>query len=173
MLGIKEVPIADLLPGKTYAFFSHTHKGQPHNLPLLSAMLDSQSRYIDWELLTDKGVRTTAFGWLAGVAGMADGLSQFAVKALAKGSATPFLNLPRPYMCSSLSHLRDELRKVGEVIKKRGTPRSLGPVVVVVAGTGRVGAGAKSVLDELPTEWVKADRLKAILESPSEYLCCS
>ena len=31
MMGIKEVPIASLVPRKTYLFFSHTMKQQPHN----------------------------------------------------------------------------------------------------------------------------------------------
>ena len=30
-LGIKEVPVNDLIPGKTYLFFSHTKKLQPNN----------------------------------------------------------------------------------------------------------------------------------------------
>src|SRR5688572_10142911 len=31
MLGIKEVPVADLVADKTYLFFSHTKKKQPYN----------------------------------------------------------------------------------------------------------------------------------------------
>src|SRR5258706_5645531 len=31
LLGIKEVPVNMLLPGKTYMFFSHTKKKQPGN----------------------------------------------------------------------------------------------------------------------------------------------
>jgi hypothetical protein len=30
----------DLLPGKTYMFFSHTHKGQSYNMPMLKDILD-------------------------------------------------------------------------------------------------------------------------------------
>ncbi|MEQ8426172.1 MAG: alanine dehydrogenase, partial [Cyclobacteriaceae bacterium] len=30
LMGIKEVPPANLIPGKTYLFFSHTTKKQPH-----------------------------------------------------------------------------------------------------------------------------------------------
>ena len=40
LLGVKEVPIAQLIPGKTYFFFSHTIKKQPHNARLLRAILD-------------------------------------------------------------------------------------------------------------------------------------
>src|SRR5687768_13285643 len=31
MLGIKEVPVNDLVANKVYLFFSHTKKEQPHN----------------------------------------------------------------------------------------------------------------------------------------------
>src|SRR5436190_18984803 len=31
LMGVKEVPIQELIPGKTYLFFSHTIKKQPHN----------------------------------------------------------------------------------------------------------------------------------------------
>jgi alpha-aminoadipic semialdehyde synthase len=56
--------------------FSHTAKGQPYNLPLLSCFLTGDShedkkgllpRLIDYELLTDNGgKRTVGFGWFAG-----------------------------------------------------------------------------------------------------------
>ena len=114
VLGIKEIPAPTLEPETTYAFFSHTHKGQAYNLPLLQSMLDTPaSRFIDWELLTgEDGVRTTAFGWLAGFSGMSDGLSLFATKALASlGCATPFLTLPRPFMIPDIEGLKAEDRK--------------------------------------------------------------
>jgi alpha-aminoadipic semialdehyde synthase len=40
IVGVKAVPISHLLPDKTYAFFSHTIKAQPGNMPLLDAMLE-------------------------------------------------------------------------------------------------------------------------------------
>jgi alpha-aminoadipic semialdehyde synthase len=54
--------------------FSHTHKGQPYNTPLLSRFLsngESQGhllpRLVDYELLTgEDGKRTVGFGWFAG-----------------------------------------------------------------------------------------------------------
>jgi hypothetical protein len=44
ILSVKEVPPAQLLPGKTYVMFSHTHKGQAHNMPMLQAVLDRVRR---------------------------------------------------------------------------------------------------------------------------------
>ncbi|KAL8291280.1 hypothetical protein RQP46_002258 [Phenoliferia psychrophenolica] len=168
IMGIKEIPAAALEGQKSYAFFSHTHKGQPYNLPLLQAMLDtSSSRFIDYELLTDSlGVRTTAFGWLAGFSGMSDGLSLFATKALAShGAATAFLTLPRPFMVEDIASLKRELKRVGKEIEENGTPKGMGPIVVAVAGKGRVGQGARAVLDELPTTWITASELKDVVES--------
>jgi len=40
ILGVKTVPIDLLEPYKTYAFFSHTIKGQGANMPLLDAILE-------------------------------------------------------------------------------------------------------------------------------------
>src|SRR4051812_15736096 len=39
LLGIKEVCIDDLIPDKTYFFFSHTKKAQPYNQPLMQALI--------------------------------------------------------------------------------------------------------------------------------------
>jgi alanine dehydrogenase len=37
--GVKEVPVDNLIPNKSYFFFSHTIKKQPHNQKLLKALL--------------------------------------------------------------------------------------------------------------------------------------
>lgn len=88
ILGIKETPLAELatltdplpLTGhahpvpRTHLMFSHTHKGQFYNMPLLAQFLSSdlkeaqtKPRLIDYELLTDEqGKRTVGFGWFAG-----------------------------------------------------------------------------------------------------------
>jgi Alanine dehydrogenase/PNT, N-terminal domain len=84
ILGIKEPPVAEVLTSpvpspsspttRTYLMFSHTIKGQPYNMGLLSKFLSSPTvpnprllpRLIDYELLTDAGKRTVGFGWFAG-----------------------------------------------------------------------------------------------------------
>ena len=40
LIGVKEVPIAALIPNKKYFFFSHTIKKQPYNRALLQAILE-------------------------------------------------------------------------------------------------------------------------------------
>ncbi|MCB0781623.1 MAG: alanine dehydrogenase, partial [Flavobacteriales bacterium] len=70
IIGVKEVPIAQLLPGKSYLFFSHTIKKQEHNRKLLKAVMDAGITLLDHELLTnDEGRRVIAFGRWAGIVG--------------------------------------------------------------------------------------------------------
>src|SRR5262245_45729618 len=54
LMGIKEVPIQDLLPNKTYLFFSHTIKKQPYNQKLLQEVLRKKITLIDYEALKDR-----------------------------------------------------------------------------------------------------------------------
>ena len=75
LLGVKEVPVSSLIPNKTYLFFSHTIKKQPHNQKLLRAILAKNIQLIDYEVLTDdSGQRLIAFGHWAGVVGAHNGL---------------------------------------------------------------------------------------------------
>jgi hypothetical protein len=45
IISVKAVPIDQLIPEKTYAFFSHTIKAQPDNMPLLDTVLQRVCRY--------------------------------------------------------------------------------------------------------------------------------
>ena len=44
LMGIKEVPVANLIENKTYLFFSHTLKKQPYNRNLLQEVLKKKIR---------------------------------------------------------------------------------------------------------------------------------
>src|SRR5678815_4971501 len=57
LLGIKEVPVEQLIPGKTYLFFSHTKKAQPRNQQLLRACLLYTSDAADERSSVDLGGR--------------------------------------------------------------------------------------------------------------------
>ena len=58
LLGVKEVPIEQLIANKSYFFFSHTIKEQPYNQKLLQAILAKNIRLMDYEVLTNqKGQR--------------------------------------------------------------------------------------------------------------------
>jgi alpha-aminoadipic semialdehyde synthase len=82
IFGVKEVPIDNLLPSKTYFFFSHTIKAQEYNMPLLDKLLEKNIRMIDFECIkeeksegddkTKQPQRLVAFGRYAGIAGAFD-----------------------------------------------------------------------------------------------------
>lgn len=64
LLGIKEVPVQQLIPGKTYLFFSHTKKQQPHNRNLLQAIIEKGITLVDYECLEhEDGQRIIGFGF--------------------------------------------------------------------------------------------------------------
>src|SRR4051812_30741400 len=68
LLGIKEVPVNMLLPGKTYMFFSHTKKMQSSNQKLMHAMVEKNITLIDYECLEHAdGQRIIGFGFFAGI----------------------------------------------------------------------------------------------------------
>ena len=81
LLGIKEVDPAALMAGKTYLFFSHTIKKQPHNKKLLKTILDRHIRLIDYEMLTDsRGIRIIGFGRWAGLIGAYEGMRAMCIR---------------------------------------------------------------------------------------------
>ena len=53
IFGVKEVPIENIIPNKTYFFFSHTIKAQEYNMPLLDAMLEKKIRLVDFECIRE------------------------------------------------------------------------------------------------------------------------
>ncbi len=62
LLGVKEVMVDQLIPNKTYLFFSHTIKKQSQNRNLLRAILKNNITLIDYETLTwDAGNRRAGY----------------------------------------------------------------------------------------------------------------
>ncbi len=130
LMGIKEVPINNLINGKTYLFFSHTLKKQPHNRKLLQAVMQKNITLIDYEALKDRhGNRLVAFGRFAGIVGAYNGL-------LTWGKRFNLYQLRRAFECHDINDLKLELRKV-----------KLSPIRIVLTGAGRVGKGAMETLD--------------------------
>jgi len=130
LMGIKEVPISELIEGKTYLFFSHTIKKQPHNRKLLQEIIKRKIRLIDYEAFKDKqGNRLVAFGRYAGIVGAYNGLWTY-------GKRFGGFQLRRAFECFDVNDLKLELRKV-----------SLPPVKIILTGAGRVGRGAMETLD--------------------------
>ena len=132
MLGVKEVPIDALINNKKYFFFSHTIKKQPYNRKLLKAVLEKNIELFDHETIVNKdGFRLIGFGYYAGVVGAYNGIRTLGLKLDA-------FNLPKAESFKN----RDELEAYTEGIK-------LPKVKIVLTGKGRVGTGAKEVLDHM------------------------
>ncbi|MBP6391065.1 MAG: alanine dehydrogenase [Flavobacteriales bacterium] len=131
LIGVKEVPVEDLIAGKTYLIFSHTIKKQPHNRKLLQAVLKKDITLLDHELLTDaKGERVLAFGHWAGVVGTYNALRGW--NLLHGGTA-----LKPAEECHDLAELKHEVKKLHVAADLR----------IVMTGAGRVGQGALEILE--------------------------
>ncbi len=151
LLGVKEVPIDQLKPDKTYLFFSHTIKKQAYNRPLLLAILQKNIRLIDYEALTDeRGERLIAFGFYAGIVGAHNALWTWAKR-------TGAFSLPR--LCKSHDYatvldLYDHIQ--------------LPPLRIVLTGGGRVSSGAAKNLRDMrirqvsPQEFLEQDFSEAV-----------
>jgi saccharopine dehydrogenase (NAD+, L-lysine forming) len=140
LLGIKEVPVKDLLPDKTYLFFSHTKKKQPHNQPLLRAILDKNIRLIDFECLEhDDGQRIIGFGFFAGVVGAHNGM-------MAYGNRTGLYKLDRVY----------KQRSFRELIHAYFGLR-LPNVKIAITGSGRVAHGILEIMNLMGIHEVEPD----------------
>ncbi len=140
LLGIKEVPVDQLIPGKTYCFFSHTIKKQAYNRKLLQEILRLGIRLIDYEVLTDEhGKRVIAFGFFAGMVGAHNALWTY-------GQKTGNLDLPR---LKDLLDYSEALNIYAQTV--------FPTVKIVLTGTGRVASGAARVLDDMGIERVSPE----------------
>eukprot|EP01137_Pigoraptor_chileana_P016460 Opistho-2@5903 len=160
ILGVKEVPVKELLPNRSYMFFSHTHKAQPYNMHMLDAIVEKNIRLVDYELMVDaKGERVVKFGTFAGLAGMIDFLHGMGDRMLWMGYNTPFVNVSFAHMYPSLAVAKESIRAAGKKIKDVGLPKDLSPLVFAFTGNGAVSKGAQEIFRELPHEFVKASDL--------------
>jgi len=140
LLGVKEVPIDNLIPNKTYFFFSHTIKKQPYNKKLLQACLQKNIRLIDHETLVDEsGNRLIGFGRYAGIVGAYNTFRAF-------GEQFDLFHIQKAENLHGQQDLIDRLKKL-----------SLPPIKVVLTGMGKVGYGAKEMLDGMKMKEVSPE----------------
>ncbi|KAF9933130.1 hypothetical protein FBU30_006454 [Linnemannia zychae] len=171
ILGIKEVPVKDLIPGKTYVYFSHTHKGQKYNMPMLQDILDKKIRLIDYELMAnEQKQRLVLFGKHAGYAGMIDGVHGLGQRLLGLGFSSPFLHMGMAHTYKSLASAKIALQSLGNTISDEGTPKEFGPMTFTFTGSGNVSKGAQSVFKSLPHEFVDPKDLPKIAKSKNARL---
>jgi alanine dehydrogenase len=132
LIGIKEVPVQNLIENKRYLFFSHTIKKQASNRQLLREIIKKNIELIDFELITDEQKqRLIAFGSFAGMVGAHNALFTW-------GERTGQFALPRMYR---LEGYQDALK----IYRNIKWP----PISIVLTGTGRVGNGAAKVLTDM------------------------
>ena len=160
ILGVKEIPMDKLLPNKRYMFFSHTIKGQSHNMPLLKKMMDLNITLMDYERITsDEGRRLVFFGPFAGNAGMIDAIWGLGRKWQKRGMDTPFLDVQQTHNYYDLAAAKKSLQLVGNKIKETGFPAEAGPVVFGFTGYGNVSLGAQEILDQFPVTPISPEEL--------------
>jgi alanine dehydrogenase len=140
LLGIKEVPIAQLIPGKTYLFFSHTKKKQAYNQALMHAMVEKAITLIDYECLEhEDGQRIIGFGFFAGIVGAHNGI-------MAYGNRTGAYHLGR------VSEVKD-YRELIHTYFGLKLPR----VKIAVTGSGRVAHGILEIMNLMDVQEVEPD----------------
>jgi alpha-aminoadipic semialdehyde synthase len=163
ILAVKEIPPEALQPGQTYLFFSHTIKGQPHNMPMLRRLLELHCQLIDYERVVDaQNRRLIFFGQHAGLAGMIDTLRALGQRLAWEGIATPLADLRPTYEYTDLTAAQSDLRRTGRRIIEEGWPVDLTPLVIGLAGYGNVSRGAQAILDLLPTRQISPAELPAL-----------
>ncbi|MGH1362290.1 MAG: bifunctional lysine ketoglutarate reductase /saccharopine dehydrogenase family protein [Calditrichia bacterium] len=165
ILGVKEVPIADLLPNQRYLFFSHTIKAQPYNMKMLKAIADKGITLMDYELITnDEGRRLVFFGNFAGYAGLINTLWTVGQRMKKLGVDSPFTHLKQTSTYDSLADAETALDELGDKIITDGLPEELTPFVCGFTGYGQVSKGAQKMYKYLPVIHLQPDELAGFYE---------
>jgi len=150
LFGVKEVPLHALIPNKKYFFFSHTIKKQIHNRELLKAVLEKNIDLYDHETIVDENFkRLIGFGRYAGIVGAYNGIRAFGIKF-------ELFNLPKAETLAGKDALVERLRRL-----------VLPPIKIVLTGNGKVGNGAKEILQAMKIKEVSVENfLSKIYSEP-------
>jgi alanine dehydrogenase len=150
LFGVKEVPVEALIPNKKYFFFSHTIKKQVHNRKLLQAILEKNIELYDHETIVDSNNRRLiGFGRYAGIVGAYNGLRGFGIKY-------ELFSIPKAETLKGKAELIDKLKR-----------QTLPNIKIVLSGRGKVGMGAKEILDGIKIKEVSVnDFLTKIYTEP-------
>lgn len=160
IFGVKEVPSELILEHKTYVYFPHVIKGQPHNMPMLQALMNKNCNLIDYERIVDENnKRLIFFGRYAGKAGMIETLHAYAEKLRLLGIPDPLQKVKQPYQYNSIEEAATEIKRIGNEIKLNGIPENLAPIVFGFAGYGNVSQGAQEIFDLFPIKTVQPKEL--------------
>ena len=126
-LSIKEVSVNKIKKNNNYLMFSHTIKGQKHNLSLLKKFLNNNASLLDYELFkNNKKIRQIGFGWHAGVMGTYLTL-------------TKLLNLKE--VSKPGLHIADLIKQLKSI--------KIGNIKILITGDGLVSKGSQYFLERL------------------------
>lgn len=140
LFGVKEVPVENLIPNKAYFFFSHTIKKQPYNRKLLQAILEKNIDLYDHETIVDaENRRLIGFGKYAGMVGVYNGIRAFGIKF-------ELFKLPKAETLAGKDDLIKHLKRI-----------TMPALKFVLTGTGKVGSGAKEILDAIKIKEITVD----------------
>ncbi len=140
LLGIKEVPVSQLIPNKTYLFFSHTKKKQAYNQGLMHAMMDKGITLIDYECLEHKdGQRIIGFGFFAGIVGAHNGIMTFG-------------NRTGTYQIGRVGDVKDYRELIHTYFGLK-----LPPIKIAVTGSGRVAHGIVEIMNLMDVQEVETE----------------
>lgn len=140
LLGVKEVPIQFLIPGKSYFFFSHTIKKQEYNRDLLKSILDKNITLYDHEVITKaNGARLIGFGRYAGLVGAYNGFRLL-------GQRKDLFDLPKVENLADLNAVKAQLDKI-----------KIPNIKILLTGSGKVAHGAREIIEHLNIKEVNID----------------
>lgn len=153
LLGVKEVPVDALLSNKKYFFFSHTIKKQPYNRKLLQAILEKNIELYDHETIVDaQNRRLIGFGRYAGIVGAYNAFRGFGIKY-------ELFSIPKAETLKGKEELISKLKR-----------QVLPPIKIVLTGKGKVGMGAKEILDGMKIKEVSVDNFLSKKYSEPVYV---
>ncbi len=140
LLGIKEVPVSQLIPIKRYMFFSHTKKMQPNNQALMHEMVVQKISLIDYECLEHRdGQRIIGFGFFAGIVGAHNGIMAYGKRSGA-------------FQLDSVHQVKDYRELIHTYFGLK-----LPPIKIAVTGSGRVAHGIVEVMNLMDAQEVEPE----------------
>lgn len=163
IIGVKEIPISEIIPDIPHLFFSHVIKGQEYNMPMLQYIIDKNVTLLDYEKIADEeNRRLVFFGEYAGNAGMIDTLHGLGKRLKEHyGLDTPFLKVKHAFQYKSVKDAIKHLKVIGKEIEENGLPDKITPLNIFLMGYGHVSHGARLILEALPIEEIPPEELLA------------
>ncbi|MEI7500681.1 MAG: bifunctional lysine ketoglutarate reductase /saccharopine dehydrogenase family protein [Bacteroidota bacterium] len=160
IFGVKEIPESFFEAEKTYVFFAHVVKGQPHNMAMLRRMMELKCNLIEYEkVVDDQGKRLIFFGRYAGMAGMINSLWALGLRLKEAGYSSNLVRLKQAHHYHTLKEAKEDISVIGQLIAENGIPHDLRPFVIGFTGYGNVSQGAQEIIGLLPVKEISPEKL--------------